>query len=263
MSTPKRTPNAASAALGECVRTSRKAKGVPLTELAKIMGVPGTTMADFETGRRPLTLAQVRKLAAVLEFDVGSLEGLQWMLPRDACRMLGISDAGLRFLDDRLLPQRQGQSSHRRYDYTSVKKLVDARVAEDKIINARKSDPRFEWLYVMFQRAKQRARGKGIPFDNECPALECPDVCPVLTIPLAYWAKRGVVGPDSPTLDRIIPARGYVASNLRVISHRANTLKRDATVEEMRLVLADLERLSRTADMPARVLSWLPTRSSS
>lgn len=56
--------------------------------------------------------------------------------------------------------------------------------------------------------------------------------------PKGMWHR-----PNSPSLDRIVPERGYVAGNLRVISNRANTLKNNATIDEMRLVLADLERI--------------------
>lgn len=47
----------------------------------------------------------------------------------------------------------------------------------------------------------------------------------------------------SPSLDRLDSSKGYVKGNVRVISKRANQLKNNATVEEMRMVLADLIRL--------------------
>lgn len=44
-----------------------------------------------------------------------------------------------------------------------------------------------------------------------------------------------------PSLDRFIPANGYVIGNIRVISFRANRIKSDATLEEMRRVLSYME----------------------
>jgi hypothetical protein len=41
--------------------------------------------------------------------------------------------------------------------------------------------------------------------------------------------------------DRKDNARGYVKDNVRVISWRANRLKSDATLEELRLLVRDLE----------------------
>ena len=38
----------------------------------------------------------------------------------------------------------------------------------------------------------------------------------------------------SPSLDRIVPDRGYVPGNVRVVSDRANRLKGDRNLEELR-----------------------------
>lgn len=106
-----------------------------------------------------------------------------------------------------------------------------------------RADPQGTWLRETFRAARVRAKRKGIAFDTAQPEIETPTHCPVLGIELLYYARRAVHGPDSPSLDRIIPERGYVAGNLRVISNRANTLKNNATIRELRLVLADMERL--------------------
>ena len=45
----------------------------------------------------------------------------------------------------------------------------------------------------------------------------------------------------TPSLDRFVPNLGYVKGNIRVISFRANRLKSDATIDEMRQVLAYME----------------------
>lgn len=46
---------------------------------------------------------------------------------------------------------------------------------------------------------------------------------------------------SSPSLDRLIPAKGYVKGNVRVISRRANCLKSNGTLEEFRAVMAYME----------------------
>ncbi len=43
---------------------------------------------------------------------------------------------------------------------------------------------------------------------------------------------------NSPTLDRIDPVKGYVPGNIVVVSLRANTIKNDATMDELAAVLA-------------------------
>lgn len=94
-------------------------------------------------------------------------------------------------------------------------------------------------------RCKYRAKKKGIPFNLTLEDIVIPDNCPVLGIPLdrAGIGEKGA-RPDSPSIDRISPELGYTKGNVRIISHRANTLKANATLEEMELVLSDLRKLN-------------------
>jgi hypothetical protein len=99
-------------------------------------------------------------------------------------------------------------------------------------------DPKGTWFAKAFRAAQSRAKRYGLPYDKELPVLELPDVCPVLGISLKYPAKAGNKRSDnSPSLDRMHPTYGYVAANLRIISFRANTLKNDATADELCAVL--------------------------
>jgi hypothetical protein len=63
-----------------------------------------------------------------------------------------------------------------------------------------------------------------------------PTMCPVLGIPLRPGIGKPHAG--SPSLDRVKPILGYTLENTRVISLRANLLKRDGTAEE-HLKIAD------------------------
>ena len=82
--------------------------------------------------------------------------------------------------------------------------------------------------------ARRRAKSKGLAFNLEVNDVQVPEVCPVLGIPMFVSEKNS--SPNSPTLDRIIPERGYVRGNVRVISHRANTIKSDASIDEIEAV---------------------------
>jgi hypothetical protein len=66
--------------------------------------------------------------------------------------------------------------------------------------------------------------------------LEVPDVCPVLGIKLQP-NKKGQPRANSPSLDRFDNRFGYVKGNVRVISQRANSLKSNATLEELAAVV--------------------------
>lgn len=88
-------------------------------------------------------------------------------------------------------------------------------------------------------RVKSRAKRLNIPFNLELADIIIPTHCPVLG--LKIQTGQGYNPVNSPSLDRINPKGGYIKDNIRVISNRANLLKSNATVEEMRLVLKDLE----------------------
>ena len=58
------------------------------------------------------------------------------------------------------------------------------------------------------------------------------DICPLLNIPLNW--EGGPRTKNTPSLDRIIPEKGYVKGNIRIISNLANMMKSYASNEELR-----------------------------
>jgi hypothetical protein len=82
--------------------------------------------------------------------------------------------------------------------------------------------------------AKQRAKKKDILFDITLEDIVLPTHCPILGIPLEVNIDAGKGGKDSSySLDRIDNSLGYVKGNVRVISHKANSMKHSATKEEL------------------------------
>lgn len=65
-----------------------------------------------------------------------------------------------------------------------------------------------------------------------------PIFCPVLGLPLYRNSGGAAQGPNSPSIDRINPALGYVRGNVKVISSKANAIKSNATPEELLRVAA-------------------------
>lgn len=94
---------------------------------------------------------------------------------------------------------------------------------------------------LLVRMARSRAKVKGVPCTITKEHINIPDVCPVLGVPLVK--ATGKASDNSPTIDRVIPALGYIPGNVRVISYRANRLKCDSTLGEMELVLADLRKI--------------------
>lgn len=89
-------------------------------------------------------------------------------------------------------------------------------------------------------RSRSRARKKGFEHNIELDDIVIPETCPLLGISLYKGSES--VGPNSPTLDRIDSSQGYVKGNVWVISYRANTIKNDATIEELELIVRGLRK---------------------
>ena len=79
----------------------------------------------------------------------------------------------------------------------------------------------------MLSGAKDRARVQNLPFDLDLTDILIPEYCPILDVKLEYNTEF------APSLDKIDPKKGYVKGNVQVISRKANTMKQDATQEEL------------------------------
>lgn len=104
-----------------------------------------------------------------------------------------------------------------------------------------KSKTHAYWLRSL---AKKRARDNNLPFDLSLEFVEKliaeTKECPYLGIPIK--SNPGKLSWNSATLDRVEPALGYVESNVMLISHRANTVKNDATFDEIAKVAIGLAK---------------------
>lgn len=84
----------------------------------------------------------------------------------------------------------------------------------------------------MITRAKNRAIEKGVPFNLTIEDVMYTDICPLLNIPLNW--EGGPRTKNTPSLDRIIPEKGYIKGNVRIISNLANMMKSYASSEELK-----------------------------
>lgn len=84
----------------------------------------------------------------------------------------------------------------------------------------------------MITRAKNRAIEKGVPFNLTIEDVTYTDICPLLNIPLNW--EGGPRTKNTPSLDRIIPEKGYIKGNVRIISNLANMMKSYASSEELK-----------------------------
>lgn len=123
--------------------------------------------------------------------------------------------------------QREAHAARRRAWYAIPENRAKDRAAKRDLHHR---DP----STVLLGNAKTRAKRDGVLFSMTIDDVIVPEICPVLGIPITVG--DGVTGDGSPSIDRIIPSRGYVHGNVWVISHKANTIKSDATPVELMLV---------------------------
>jgi len=95
--------------------------------------------------------------------------------------------------------------------------------------------------WFLWQKAKYRAEKQCVPFTIQQADVVIPDYCPELGIEMKK--SSGPLCDSSPTLDKITPSLGYVPGNVVVVSFKANSMKRNATVNELGAVANFYSRL--------------------
>lgn len=89
---------------------------------------------------------------------------------------------------------------------------------------------------VLWWNAKSRAKRKGLEFTIRPSDIVIPKVCPLFGIPLDSRDRL-----HAPSLDRRDSSKGYTPDNVFVISFKANRLKSNATVDQLKALLDYME----------------------
>ena len=96
----------------------------------------------------------------------------------------------------------------------------------------------------IFRNKKADAKRRSVPFDLIYENIQWPTHCPLLGIPLDYSiGTKRTVQPNSPSFDRIDPAKGYLTGNVRIVSHKANLMKNNGSVDELIRLACSLKEL--------------------
>ena len=127
---------------------------------------------------------------------------------------------------------------NREKEITRAKKSLQNR-PRSEINETKRAGIRKNPVSYLLWSVKSRAKREGIQFDLTHDDIVIPEVCPVLGIPLKI--SDGYATGSSPSVDRFDPSRGYVKGNVNVISYRANTIKSDASLEELQKVIDYME----------------------
>ncbi len=89
----------------------------------------------------------------------------------------------------------------------------------------------------LYNHLKSSAKSRNIDFSltkSELHDLSFPITCPILGLTLTW--NKGSAKDNSYSIDRVDSSKGYSIDNIIVISNRANILKRDATLTELKLI---------------------------
>jgi hypothetical protein len=101
--------------------------------------------------------------------------------------------------------------------------------------------------HTMYSAAKTRAKRDNLPFSitkSHIFYLIGDGICPVFGVP--YKLPSPESKEYSPSLDKFIPHLGYVEGNCFVISFKANTIKQNATLSEIRQVVRWMESVEKS-----------------
>lgn len=102
-------------------------------------------------------------------------------------------------------------------------------------------NPREFYAKKIWKERRRVSLKNGVPFEISLEyLLSLPsNTCPVFGVTLEW----GTGSDHTASLDKIKPSLGYVEGNIVWMSFRANSLKRDATVEEVRQLLSWYENV--------------------
>ncbi len=93
---------------------------------------------------------------------------------------------------------------------------------------------------ILCNSARTRARNKNVEFSITPEDIKIPEFCPCLHIPLIKSLDRKRRD-NTPSIGRINLSKGYTKDNIAVISWRANWLKSNASLNELKGIISYLE----------------------
>ena len=89
-----------------------------------------------------------------------------------------------------------------------------------------------DWRQYLWSHAKQNAKKGNKEFSITLEDIVIPDVCPIMGTQITQIHGQGRLKTNA-SVDRIDSSRGYIKGNVQVISRLANTMKSNATPEEL------------------------------
>jgi len=126
-----------------------------------------------------------------------------------------------RIITKEIRERTKDRTSKQRKDRLRTDLLYKKHISEQKKV--------YYWKDVekrLFYATRSRCKQRNIPFLISKKDIIIPTECPLLKVP--FDRDR-----YSPTIDRLVPSLGYIPGNIQVVSKKANTMKNDASFEEL------------------------------
>ena len=147
---------------------------------------------------------------------------------RNALRKKGIlPPTGEPMNEEQLLINEQISNNDFSY-WDSIKLRTSRSGGIDKQIKVEIKSPE----YLLWYRAKENSKRHNREFNIEVEDIIIPTHCPYLGVELIF----DVTYHNSPnyfSIDRIDSSKGYIKGNIQIISHLANTIKSNTTIDQL------------------------------
>jgi hypothetical protein len=121
------------------------------------------------------------------------------------------------------------QISNNDFSYwDNIKTLKTRSGGKEKQIHIQIKSPE----YIIWYRSKENSKDRGLDFNLDVDDIIIPKYCPLLGIELVLGIEN-YKSPNYYSIDRIDSSKGYVKDNIQIISRLANTMKNNATKEQL------------------------------
>jgi len=128
-----------------------------------------------------------------------------------------------------------------------TKKYISERKEHYKHLNDewRKNNPDYQKKWTkkcpesrLLRSARQRAKQKNMECTITQNDIHIPKLCPVFKVPFVKGTEY------APSLDRIDNTKGYTPENIVVVSRKANVMKNNGSVQDLKMLVEYYSKLS-------------------